>query len=54
MIMRRMGAVIPPPVVAEPLTGPEIPVLVPVPNLPLPGTPIPGPIGNVSKPGPGQ
>jgi monofunctional glycosyltransferase len=54
MIMRRMGAVIPPPVVAEPLPGPEIPVLVPVPNLPLPGTPIPGPIGNVSKPGPGQ
>ena len=56
MIMRRMGAVTPPPVVAEPFLAPggvpELPVLVPLPDLPLPGSPIPGPTGNVSKPGP--
>ena len=58
MIMRRMGAVTPPPVVAEPLTAPggipEMPVLVPLPDLPLPGVRIPGPGGRASGPGPGQ
>jgi hypothetical protein len=49
MIMRRMGAVTPPPVVAEPATPPShMPGLDAVPGLPdldapptLPGTPVP-------------
>ena len=40
MIMRRMGAVTPPPVVAEPVV-PSLPGLEAVPNLPPPDTPAP-------------
>jgi monofunctional biosynthetic peptidoglycan transglycosylase len=60
MIMRRMGAVTPPPVVAEPpvpaQTPPDVPEtqpLVPLGNLPLPGTPVPTPAGR-GRGGPGQ
>jgi monofunctional biosynthetic peptidoglycan transglycosylase len=50
MIMRRMGAVTPPPVVTEPVPAqvPESLPLVPLPNLPLPGTPIPSSTGRGS------
>ena len=52
MIMRRMGAVTPPPVVAEPAplpsAPPDAPPLVPLQNLPLPGTPIPPETGRGS------
>jgi monofunctional glycosyltransferase len=55
MIMRRMGAVTPPPVVAEPVIGPAedpptLPPDLPPPEAPLvlPGTPVPAPSG---KPG---
>jgi monofunctional biosynthetic peptidoglycan transglycosylase len=58
MIMRRMGAVTPPPVVAEPPTPPvappEGPPVVPLPNLRLPGALIPAPTGSGSGRGPGQ
>jgi monofunctional biosynthetic peptidoglycan transglycosylase len=56
MIMRRMGAVTPPPVVAEPPTPPvappEGPPVVPLPTLRLPGAPIPAPTGSGSGRGP--
>ena len=58
MIMRRMGAVTPPPAVVEPAVlpqaPPQMPPLVPVPNLPLPGTLIPLPTGSGTGRGPGQ
>jgi monofunctional biosynthetic peptidoglycan transglycosylase len=62
MIMRRMGAVTPPPVIADPqpalAPAPDIPVL-PLPGgaLPsgaLPGVPVPAPTGSTSGRGPGQ
>jgi len=52
MIFRRMGAVTPPPVVAEPapapIVMPETPEVVPLPSLALPGTPLPQPTGRGS------
>jgi monofunctional glycosyltransferase len=50
MIMRRMGAVTPPPVVAEPAPAqpPEALPLVPLPDLPLPGVPVPSSTGRGS------
>jgi monofunctional biosynthetic peptidoglycan transglycosylase len=48
MIMRRMGAVTPPPVVAEPI--PELPALDPVPDLPAVGAPLILPGAPVSTP----
>jgi monofunctional biosynthetic peptidoglycan transglycosylase len=60
MIMRRMGAVTPPPVVAEPSVPPQAspevpdtPPLVPLENQPLPGTPV-APPGGRGRGGPGQ
>ncbi len=58
MIMRRMGAVTPPPVLAEPPVTtpalPETPGLIPLPNLPLPGAPVAPPTGSGTGRGPGQ
>ena len=58
MIMRRMGAVTPPPVVAEPVPAPpvlpETPAVVPLPSLGLPGTPVPQPTGRGSGGSAGQ
>jgi monofunctional biosynthetic peptidoglycan transglycosylase len=58
MIMRRMGAVTPPPVVVEPPPAPaeppDGPPLVPLSDAPLPGTPLPAPTGRGSGRGPGQ
>ena len=61
MIMRRMGAVTPPPVVAEPSVppqaAPEVPEaapLVPLENLPLPGAPVAAPGRGRGGQGPGQ
>jgi hypothetical protein len=53
-----MGAVTPPPVVAEPSAPPQAvpdaPPLVPLDNLPLPGAPVAAPTGRGSRGGPGQ
>ena len=56
MIMHRMGAVTPPPVVTEPpaVQLPEALPVVPLPNLTLPGTPVPSPTGRGSGGGAGQ
>jgi monofunctional glycosyltransferase len=58
MIMRRMGAVTPPPVVAEPAMAapamPDAPAVVPLSNLALPGVPVAAPTGPTSRRGPGQ
>jgi len=52
MIFRRMGAVTPPPAVAEPAPAlpvlPETPEVVPLPSLALPGTPVAQPTGRGS------
>jgi len=52
MIMRRMGAVTPPPVIAEPAqlppALPETPAVVPLPGQALPGTPVAQPTGRGS------
>ncbi len=58
MIIRRMGAVTPPPVVAEPAQAPavmpETPAVVPLPSLELPGTPVAQPTGRGSGGSAGQ
>jgi hypothetical protein len=51
MIMHRMGAVTPPPVIPEapqPAGPPAGPPIVPLPDLPLPGIPFPAPTGRGS------
>jgi monofunctional biosynthetic peptidoglycan transglycosylase len=55
MIMRRMGAVTPPPAVAEPAPGspgspalPETPAVIPLPGVALPGAPMAQPTGRGS------
>ena len=56
MIMHRMGAVTPPPVVVEPTPAPppDALPLVPLPNLTLPGVPVPSSTGRGSGGTPGQ
>jgi monofunctional biosynthetic peptidoglycan transglycosylase len=61
MIMRRMGAVTPPPVIAEPAGVPDLPPVAPLPDalppvapLSLPGTPLPPPKAPGKPGGPGQ
>jgi monofunctional biosynthetic peptidoglycan transglycosylase len=59
MILRRMGAVTPPPVVVEPViplppaAAPVVP-LVPLSDLPLPGAPVPSSSGRGGRGGAGQ